>query len=218
MTVNLTLRATKGAALTHNEVDANFTALAAAAESPNGGFVAIKPQSGRYSTNSLNGQTLISALIGAANQMWLVPWFAPWDMEITELGVWVNINVGSALGKIVVYGANSVGEPDGAPLYEGGDLDFSTTGYKPSAVSPSLAFAKGTRFWLGIRHSSTATLAGHNFASIMSIDCGATPVITPFKLVRRNGVTYAGAAPSWTYTPTELLGNAIPAAFWLKEA
>ena len=218
MAVSLTLRATKGSALTHDEVDANFTALATAAESPNGGFVAIKPQSGRYSTNSLNGQTLVSALTGIANQIWIVPWFAPWDMEIMELGVWVNTAIASALGKIVVYGSNSVGEPSGAPLYEGGSLDFSTPGYKPSAVSPSLVFAKGTIFWLAIRHSSTATLAGHNFASIMSIDCGATPAITPFKLVRRSGVTFASAAPSWTYTPTELLGNAIPAAFWMKEA
>lgn len=219
MTVNLTLRATKGAALTHDEVDANFTSLKTNIEANYLAFPVFKPASGRYSTNALNSTTLLTGTAFIANVMYLAPWFAPWDMVIDQIGVNCVTAVALAKCKIVVYGSDADGLPSGAPLFEGGDLDISTTGYKSSAVSPSLTFSKGTKFWLAIRGFSTGAISGNQFYTSPTIDATATPATTaPCKMVRRLNVTYTDPAPSWTYTTTELVANIAAFTFWMREA
>ena len=218
MTVNLTLRATKGAALTHDEVDANFTSLKTNIEANYLALPFFKPSTGRYSTNSTNGAPVLNGTIFAANGMYLVPWFAPWDMVIDQIGINCATAVASATAKIVVYAADANGLPSGAPLFEGGDLDLSGTGYKSSAVS--LTFSKGTKFWLAVRSSSTATISANQVYTSLSIDAGDTPVTTaPAKVIRRLGVTYANPAPSWVFAESEIVSAAtFPAyTFWMRE-
>jgi hypothetical protein len=115
------------------------------------------------------------------------------------------------LGKIVVYDSDANGRPN-ALVVETADLDFSTVGVKTATVSITLR--QGRTYWLGIRHSSTATLAAWLGTATPDINGGA-PVTTARKVVRRT-LAYATAATStWGWSAAEI--NAAQAtAIWLK--
>ena len=80
----------------------------------------------------------------------------------------------------------------------------------------ALTLRRGVTCWLGIRHSSTATLSA--WASTATPDLnGGSPVTTARKVLRRT-LAYATAAPaSWGYLASET--NVGPGtAIWLRAA
>jgi hypothetical protein len=174
----------------------------------------LVPPAGEYiqATTGTAGTTT-STLAGAANRMDIYPFTPRADISVDRLAVNVTTAVASALGKIVVFGSDAKGRPD-AKLAETADLDFSTTGVKDGTVA--LTLRKGRTYWLGIRHSSTATLSAWDTRASADIN-GGSPVTTARKTLRRT-LTYATAAPAaWVFVSSEI-NTAAATAIWLRVA
>jgi hypothetical protein len=139
-------------------------------------------------------------LAGVANQFDLFPFSPRADVTLDRLG-------------IAVYSSDANGRPD-QRLTETGDLDCSTTGTKLATVS--LTLRRGTVYWIGVRHSSTATLSAWAATATPDINGGA--IATTARKVLRRTLAYASAAPaSWAFVSSEI--NAGPAtAVWLRAA
>jgi hypothetical protein len=160
-------------------------------------------------TTGAGGATI--TLAGGANRIDLYPYIPRADLAATGLAVNVTTAVASALGKIVVYASDANGRP-AALILETGDLDFSTTGVKTATISQNLY--AGRTLWLGIRHSSTATLSAWALTATPDLN-GEAPMTTARKTLRRT-LTYATAAPStWGFVSTET-SSAAATAIWVK--
>jgi hypothetical protein len=151
-----------------------------------------------YSVN--NATTLATG----ANRMELYPFVVNHDFEIDLMGVAVSAAVAASLVKLVIYDSDANGWPD-ALLYEGGDLDCSTTGYKSESLS--FTFLKGVPYWVGMRTNANPTLRttplGNN-KIIGGIVNGSNG--TSYYTAIRRTVTYANAAPDpWVFTSSELI-------------
>ena len=174
----------------------------------------IAPAAGDYAlTTSGAGGAATGVLAGAAGRIDLFPFIPRDDITTDRLSVNVTTLIAAALGKIVLYAADATGRP-AALILETGDLDFSTVGLKEATVAQTLR--RGSTYWIGIRHSSTAILSA--WASTATPDLnGGAPVTTARKVLRRT-LAYATAAPgTWGYLASET--NAGPgSAIWLRAA
>jgi hypothetical protein len=159
------------------------------------------------------GGAATGTLAGVANQFDLFPFSPRADVTLDRLAINCTGAVASALAKIAVYASDANGRPD-QRLTETGDLDCSTTG--PKLATVSLTLRRGTVYWIGVRHNSTATLSAWAATATPDINGGAI-VPTARKVLRRT-LTYASAAPaSWAFVSSEI--NAGPAtAVWLRAA
>ena len=174
----------------------------------------IAPAAGDYAlTTSGAGGAATGVLAGAAGRIDLFPFIPRDDITTDRLSVNVTTLIAAALGKIVLYAADATGRP-ATLILETGDLDFSTVGLKEATVAQTLR--RGSTYWIGIRHSSTAILSA--WASTATPDLnGGAPVTTARKVLRRT-LAYATAAPgTWGYLASET--NAGPgSAIWLRAA
>jgi hypothetical protein len=152
-------------------------------------------------------------LAGVANQFDLFPFSPRADVTLDRLAINCTGAVASALAKIAVYRSDANGRPD-QRLTETGDLDCSTIGAKLATVS--LTLRRGTVYWIGVRHNSTATLSAWAATATPDINGGA--IATTARKVLRRTLAYASAAPtSWAFVSSEI--NAGPAtAVWLRAA
>ncbi len=171
----------------------------------------LTPVSGEYMMTTMGAGGALGTLAGVAGRIDLYPFTARADNAVTGLAANVTTLVAAALGKFVVYDCDASGRPN-ALLLETADLDFSTVGVKTATVSITLR--QGKTYWLGIRHSSTATLSAWLSTSTPDINGGA-PTTTARKVVRRS-LAYATAASSiWGWSSAEI-NAAAPTAIWLK--
>jgi hypothetical protein len=159
------------------------------------------------------GGAATGMVAGVANQFDLFPFSPRADVTLDRLGINCTGAVASALAKIAVYSSDANGRPD-QRLTETGDLDCSTIGAKLATVS--LTLRRGTVYWIGMRHNSTATLSAWAATATPDINGGAI-VPTARKVLRRT-LAYTSAAPaSWAFVSSEI--NAGPAtAIWLRAA
>lgn len=159
------------------------------------------------------GGTAPGTLAGVANQFDLFPFSPRADVTLDRLAINCTGAVASALAKIAVYTSDANGRPD-QRLTETGDLDCSTTGTKLATVS--LTLRRGTVYWIGVRHNSTATLSA--WAATATPDINGGSIATTARKVLRRTLAYASAAPaSWAFVSSEI--NAGPAtAVWLRAA
>lgn len=178
--------------------------------SPNAGGVVT----GQYYDNSFQGAAN-ATLAGAANRIDLAPYYTSVDLTIDQIGVAVSTAVASAQGKVVVYSADANGWADEL-LLETGVLDFGTTGYKSENVN--LTFNRGTIYWLGVRHSSTATLRSINVSS--AVNLGLTSAIASnYATILRRTLTFATAATDpWVFTNTDRTANVAPPSIRFRAA
>lgn len=162
---------------------------------------------GRYYDQGFLSQAH-GTVAGAANRMDLFPYFPSTTHKIDRLGVYVTTGVGSALGKLVIYSSTKDGWPDKL-LLATGDLDLATTStYREATVS--FTFEAGVLYWLGMRHSSTATVSGIPLANCLNMGLPNSSGVNYVTVIRRT-VTYANAAPDpWVFTATELVANNMP--------
>jgi hypothetical protein len=174
----------------------------------------LSPVSGDFLLTSTGaGGAAPGTLAGVANQFDLFPFSPRADVALDRLAINVTAAVASALAKIAVYASDANGRPD-QRLTETGDLDCSTTGAKLATVS--LTLRRGTVYWIGVRHNSTATLSAWAATATPDINGGA--IATTARKVLRRALAYASAAPaSWAFVSSEI--NAGPAtAVWLRAA
>ena len=174
----------------------------------------MTPVAGDYAlTTSGAGGNATGVLAGAAGRIDLFPFIPRDDIAVDRLSVTVITLIAAALGKIVLYSADATGRP-ATLMLETGDLDFSTVGLKEATVLQTLRC--GITYWIGIRHSSTATLSAWAATATPDLNGGA-PATTARKVLRRT-LAYTTAAPgTWGYLAAET--NPGPGtAIWLRAA
>ena len=178
--------------------------------SPNAGGIVV----GNYYDNCFQGSAS-GALAGAANRITLAPFYTSDHLPIDIIGVLVSTAVAAALGKIVIYASGADNWPD-ALLFESGNLDFGTTGFKSEALS--FTFDAGRQYWLGIRESSTATLRTVAVASAVNLGVGGATGTSYYTVLRRT-LTFANPAPAnWGFTKNDLVANVTPPSIRMRAA
>lgn len=178
--------------------------------SPNAGGVVT----GQYYDNSFQG-TASSTLIGAANRIELAPYYTSVQLAIDRLGVAVSTGVASATCKCVIYSSDANGWPD-VRLYETATLDCSSTGMKEETLS--FTFSSGVKYWVGVRHSSTATLRTINVSSAVNLGLTSSSA-SNYATVLRRTLTYATAATSpWTFVNADRTANITPPSIRFRAA
>lgn len=162
--------------------------------------------SGRYYDNSFHA-TNATTIAGVANRVEMSPFFCSTPFELTEVGVSVSTAVSSAIGKCFIYNSGLDGLP-GTLLWESSsDLAFNSTGYKFHSVTGSLA--NGRIYWVGVRHSSTATLRGVPLSSCVNLGLGSNNG-TVYNTCIRSTLAYATPLPStWTFAESQLTSSII---------
>ena len=160
------------------------------------------------------GGTTASTLAGAAGRLDLYPFQPRADLSIDRVLVNCTTAVAGALARVVLYSADPNGRPD-TLLLESEDLDLSTTGAKSSTVT--LALRQGRTVWLGIRHSSTATLSAWAATATPDLNGGTAPTTSARKILRRTH-GWPGSAPAqWAWNGAEI-SSALATAIWLRQA
>lgn len=174
----------------------------------------VPPTNDYVLTTNGAGGAAASTLAGAANRFEIYPYLPRADLTLNQVVVNCTTAVASAQGKVVVYSSDALGRPD-ALLLESGVLDLGTTGAKVATVSLSLQ--QGLTYWVGIRHSATATLSAWATTATPDIN-GGTAISTSARKTLRRTLTFATAAPSaWGFLSSEI--NPGPAtAIWLRMA
>lgn len=160
------------------------------------------------------GGTTLTTLAGAAGRIDIYPFLPRAHLSIDRLLINCTTAIAGALARIVIYSADAQGRPD-ALLLETEDIDLSTTGAKFAPVS--LHLDQGRTIWLGLRHSSTATLSAWALGATPDLNGGTAPATTARKLLRRT-VAWANPAPAvWGWFPAEISSSAAT-AIWLRAA
>ncbi|MGZ3306261.1 MAG: hypothetical protein ACXU8U_10420, partial [Asticcacaulis sp.] len=168
------------------------------------------PASGRYVLNHANAASPTAVLTGVADRMEIAPWVPAFDHAVDQLGVNVTTGVAGAKAKLVIYDADAMGRP-GSLLIETADIGCAAAG--PATAAVSLTFRRGRQYWLGVRHSSTASLSAHADDSVPAIDGGGSISLTVNTLLRRS-LSYATAAPAnWAYSAGEAVSDTPLAVF-----
>ncbi len=172
-----------------------------------------QPGTGDFLATTMGAGSTLGTLVGAANRIDLYPFIPRGDIIIDQVALSVATAVATAQGKILIYAANGSGQPT-TRLFESAALDFSTVGFKTATVT--LTLRKGLTYWIGVRHSSTATLTA--YAVSATPDLTTADLTTQTRKLLRRTVTFATAAPDpWGFVNTET-ANAVASAVWFRSA
>lgn len=163
-----------------------------------GGYI-----SGLYYDGSVGGLTT-ATLAGAANRMEGHPFVAPTDMSIDRIGIQIVTGVASATAKIVIYNAGTDGWPSTVAWEGTSDLDCSTS-TTFSEETLSFTFTGGKKYWLFVRHSSTATLRCIPTSNAGNLGLNSSVAASYYTGLRRT-LTYATAATDpFAFTSADLV-------------
>jgi len=191
-------------------LNARISAISGVVTPNSGGFVV-----GNYYDNGFR-VTGSSSLGGAINRMELAPFMVSTPLRIDQIGVECTTPVASATGKCLIYTSGADGWPDALVYETATPLDFSGTGYKFEAVN--ILFDRDRVYWVGVRHSSTATLRAIGAAGALPIGLAASTGAAYFTTLRRT-LAYATAAPNpWAFTSTDLTSNVNPTSIRMRSA
>lgn len=185
--------------------DENFKSLQAT------GSLALPNAGGHISQgfyDTAKGTVATGTLAGVAGRVDMVPFATSKDVRIDQLGVAVSAFVASAAGRVFVYDTNSDGWPDKL-LYVSGDLDFGQNGFKGANVD--FTFVRGRQYWVGVWHSSTATVRATPLADCYSLGLDGADGTTYFTRLSRT-VSFSGSLPAnWGFLASDRVANlAVP--------
>jgi hypothetical protein len=178
--------------------------------SPNAGGVV----SGQYYDNSFQG-TAASTLSGAANRIDLAPYYTSVPLAINQIGVAVSTGVSGATIKIVIYSSDADGWPDRL-LYETAALSAASSGYVYESLS--FTFASGVQYWVGVRHSSTATLRTINVSSAVNLGLTSNTAANYATILRRTLTFATPATDPWSFTNADRTANVTPPSIRFRAA
>ena len=179
--------------------------------SPNAGGIIV----GEYYDNAFQG-TASGALAGVDNRVDMAPFYTSERLRIDMIGTPVSTAVAGALGKCFIYASGDDNWPSEL-LFEGdSDLLFSSTGYKGHAID--FTFDSGRQYWLGVRHSSTATLRTINGNSAVNLGIAGVAGTSYYTVIRRT-IAYATPLPaSWNFAPSDRAANITPPSIRMRAA
>lgn len=172
---------------------------------------------GRTLRTTAQGATATTTIVGAADRIEIIPYVAPFDMTISQASVNVTTGVALATGKVVIYDSNAATGKPGALLFESAStMDFSSIAVVNTTISPSISLKEGQQIWIGVRHSSTATVSAWALGDLTALDAGAAS--TTVGVMLRQTQTFAtGASNPWVYSTSDHVASAPPAV-WLLTA
>jgi hypothetical protein len=162
---------------------------------------------GRYYPLQKSFATSNGTIAGAANRIDLYPVVWSPTVATVDLNVHCSTAVAASNVKILVYDSDAAGLPT-TLIHESAALATATTGIKASAFTTQLT--AGKIYWVGVRHSSTATLAGIPIAEQLNFaGIGTAAALTIGGCVRRT-LTFATAAPStWVWNAAEITAAVV---------
>ncbi|ADE86633.1 hypothetical protein [Rhodobacter capsulatus] len=173
----------------------------------------LVPPAGQYVMTTLGaGGTALEVAAGIANSIDLYPYVPRADLAVAALAVNCVTAVAGAQGKFVVYWSDANGQP-AALAVESGTVDLSSTGVK-EAVMTGLNMRAGATYWVGFRHSSTASISRWPVTATPCINGGA-PSTAARKILRRTRTFGTAAATTWGFNAAEINAASAP-AIWLK--
>lgn len=172
--------------------------------SPQGLFQGGGYASGQYYDNALLSNSS-ATLAGAANRLDVAPFVSPRSLTIDQIGVAVStLAVGSSI-RVVIYSNSSAGWPN-TLLYQSANIATTSAGYQ--SVAASFTFQAGVVYWVGVHHSSTATLRAIAIGSSPSLGLSGSNGTTYFTLLRQT-VAFGSAPATWTFATGQLTNSAV---------
>lgn len=170
---------------------------------------------GRYYDNAFAAAQTANAA-GAANRVELAPFFLSRQLTVDRIGVSVATGVPAALGRCCVYASGADGWPGDLIWEGGGDLDLSAVAFVEHVLAAPITLAASTVYWLGHRHSSTATLRGVAVGSALSLG-PVSSASNQYASVIRRTLAFATALPAtWGFAEADLVGNVSPPAIRMR--
>lgn len=159
----------------------------------------IKPTpTGQWLTQQISSGTASSTIAGAANRLSLSVFYTPRPISVDTFAVNVTTGVASANVRVLIYSSSpSTGIPV-TKLYESGNLSAATSATYPSEAA-SFRFAANTLYWVGVHHSSTATVRGMAIASCLPIGL-ASGTGTTENTELRTTPTFGSALATYSYS------------------
>lgn len=159
--------------------------------------------SGNYFDAGQGGSTR-STIAGVATRLTVYPFVPNLDVEVNLLALDVTTAVALATARACIYDSDGTNSTPGTSLYQTAELDCSTTGIKSEAFS--FTFKAGHIYWIGVHHSSTATLRGIPITDLRQIGVFSTTSGGVYTAYRRD-VAYGTDSPDPFGTP--ILNNSI---------
>jgi hypothetical protein len=191
----------------HTHVIADVTGLQAALDSKRSALYApMAPAAGEFIGNGLNA-TALGTQAQVANRTVIAPFSPCYDVTIDQLGCSISTGVASSNVKCIIYAADASGRPS-TVLRETANIDSATTGTKFASIT-SLVLDADTKYWIGLRSSSTATVRtlGVGSAPAITYTSAATPAIESALILTE---TFANAAATWTYAASQHSNALVP--------
>lgn len=168
--------------------------------------------SGQYVDQATTGLAA-TTLAGAANRIELYPYIPQVSHSINRISCYVTTGVASAQVKLVIYASDANGWP-GALLYESSPIAAATSSAIAEATM-SQSFTAGTIYWVGVRHSSTATLRAIALGAAPSF--GTTSTGNAYYTVLRRTLTFATAATDpWAFLAADRVAGIAPTAIKMR--
>lgn len=180
------------------------------------------PAAGRYYCLCGPFAGALTTIAGVANRIQLHPCFALFSAVGSPVTLNLSIMVTTLVAgnaKIVVYAADPVTQVPTTLLGVSGLLSTGTVGVKTAAVALAgiTSLLAGTRLWVGVWTSSTATCRAVSLASAYSFGGVGTASGASFGTVLRRTVTFANPAPNpWVYSAAELTLGITPYAVFVS--
>jgi hypothetical protein len=150
--------------------------------------------SGEYYNQAVNGLAK-TTIAGAANRMDISPFAPQVDFTVASFAIDVTTSVASSNVRIVVYASNETTKLPSDRLLQSGDLSGATTGMKTYTPGSAFTFEAGKYYWVGVHHSSTATLRGINVGALAPLGTPSAAGTTQNTILRRSSVTYGTSSP-----------------------
>ncbi|MDX5412761.1 MAG: hypothetical protein LPK02_06915 [Rhodobacterales bacterium] len=178
--------------------------------SPNAGGVIV----GQYYDNAFHG-TASSTLAGATNRVDMAPFYTSTPLRINQLGVAVSTGAASTSVKVFIYGSNAEGWPDDL-LYETAALSSATATYVFETLD--FTFDSGRQYWVGVRHSGTATVRAINVSSACNLGLTSNTASNYATILRRT-ITFADPLPAnWNFLNSDRVANVTPPSIRMRAA
>lgn len=155
-----------------------------------------------------------TTVAGAANRLELYPCWFDRAVTIDRIGAVVTTIVASAQGRIAIYNSDANGLPASQFYYASSSLDFGASSGLKEHVAP-LTFAANTLYWMGVHHSSTATLRAHALGSLPQIGHALAGLASGgFMSAFRQAPTFPSPPGTWTPSVSDLVSASPAAVFW----
>lgn len=175
----------------------------------------IGPTSGAYYDSSIQANAA-TTLAGAANRFELIPFITELDFSIDRIGVYVTTGVASSTVKLVIYNSTVDGKPDTIE-WEGGNLSSATSSTFVQETL-SFTFTAGIRYWLGVRHSSTATLRAIPVTNLPNLGRNGSTGNTYYTALRRTLTYDTPATTPWAFVVGDLNANVTATSIMVRKA